>query len=436
MWTVIHWRLLLRLSCSVGLLATTPSIAAESTNYEVPSAGFVMAGGLSRSEGNNYSLRGLIQSAGASSASADYAIRGGLAESLESSTQAAVLGEHVFYNASAWDGYDPAANPGDDAAIAPDKTALLPGAIATFANYTSYVFGINGIMVDIDGLPGVPGPDDFRFKTGNNNLPETWSDAPAPRTVALRRGAGLGGSDRVTFVWEKNNLDGISDPNEAVAKQWIQVTILATENTGLADRHAFYFGNAVGEAGNRALDAKVDPADELLARANPRNVLNPAPLDSKFDYNRDKRVDPADELIARVNATSAINALRLFTIAAAGPSAQAAIAQPSVAGKSTLSAPSTDLPAGEASLSAPRAIDCALVRLIDARWVRITTPFAAGEYHRLEATSRPGSDSWSVVAREPRRSDDRLEWLVPFSDDAPQQFFRLLTTTDENGLAR
>ena len=49
-----------------------------------------------------------------------------------------------------------AASAADDQAIATDKTALLPGETATFANYTSYSLGINGIMVDVADLAGEP----------------------------------------------------------------------------------------------------------------------------------------------------------------------------------------------------------------------------------------------------------------------------------------
>ncbi len=63
------------------------------------------------------------------------------------------LGRHVFYNNSAFGGNDPATGPDDDAAVALDKQALLPGQTATFDNYTSYVLGINGIMIDLAGLP-------------------------------------------------------------------------------------------------------------------------------------------------------------------------------------------------------------------------------------------------------------------------------------------
>src|SRR5205085_4800466 len=63
---------------------------------------------------------------------------------------------HLFYNDSLFDGNDPGINAADDNAIAPDKTALLPGQAATFANYTSYTKGINGVMVDLPNLPATP----------------------------------------------------------------------------------------------------------------------------------------------------------------------------------------------------------------------------------------------------------------------------------------
>ena len=53
-----------------------------------------------------------------------------------------VDGRLVFYNHSTWDGNDVLANANDDNAIAPEKSALLPGGTATFANYTSYSRGL------------------------------------------------------------------------------------------------------------------------------------------------------------------------------------------------------------------------------------------------------------------------------------------------------
>ncbi|MBN2474999.1 MAG: lamin tail domain-containing protein [Pirellulales bacterium] len=227
-------------------------------------------------------------------------------------TAPAVVGRYVFYNQSAFDGYDGSANAADDSAIPSDKAALLPGQTATFANYTSYSRGINGLMVDIAGLPSgaVLGADDFLFRTGNNADLGTWTTAPTPSLIMVRPGAGLGGADRVTILW----------PNHVVRNQWLQVTVLAGAETGLSDDDVFYFGNAAGEAGNSTLDAKVNASDMLLARNNPRTFLNPAPIDFPCDYNRDARVDAADMLVARNNQTHFLNALRLITV----PSAKAA----------------------------------------------------------------------------------------------------------------
>jgi len=48
--------------------------------------------------------------------------------------------------------------------LPPHKQALLPDGTASFANYTSYNNGINGLMVDIVGA--LPTAFDFSFKTG------------------------------------------------------------------------------------------------------------------------------------------------------------------------------------------------------------------------------------------------------------------------------
>ncbi|MBN2474882.1 MAG: lamin tail domain-containing protein [Pirellulales bacterium] len=227
-----------------------------------------------------------------------------------------VVGRHVFYNNSIFDGYNPVANAQDNAAVAPDKKALLPGETATFANYTSYVRGINGVMVDMVGLPdgALLGADDFQFRAGNSNDPEAWSAAPQPTVVSVRPGDGVSGSDRVTLIW----------PDYVLTGRWLQVTVLPGPTTGLAEADVFYFGNAVGEAGNSTVDAKVNASDMLLARNNPRSFLSPAPIDFAFDFNRDARVNATDTLLARNNQTHFLNALRLIT----APLAQGAKAGP------------------------------------------------------------------------------------------------------------
>ncbi len=98
-----------------------------------------------------------------------------------------VVGRHLFYNNSVFDGIDAAIGPADDAAIAPDKAAYLPGTgTSTFASISSYVRGINGIMVDIAAPTGSLTASDFTFKIGTSTSPETWANAPAPSQVVVR----------------------------------------------------------------------------------------------------------------------------------------------------------------------------------------------------------------------------------------------------------
>jgi parallel beta-helix repeat protein len=388
-----------------------------------------------------------------------------------------VSGRHVFYNDSDFDGNDGAANAADDGAIAPDKTALLPGETAAFANYTSYSRGINGIMVDIESLPGTPTAADFTFRVGNPDHPAgtvldanfdsgtdsfayaddtfrntnnpyyatgyrissgghsggalkvrvgnidgvditdglsggwsrtftlsetaetslslwynltqadeyesyefaealvsvdgqlfgtdghdylaqlvgggatgwqqaeldlgmllagehtliigaynnqkthddefteiliddvkveidvdpsgTWTAAPAPTSVTVRPGEGEEDSGRVTILWADN----------AIEKEWLQVTVLATANTGLEESDLFYFGNAIGESGNSTSDAFVNTIDELGAHNNPTDS---AELDNVHDYDRDGLVNSTDELLASGNTTDSTTALRLM----------------------------------------------------------------------------------------------------------------------------
>ena len=132
---------------------------------------------------------------------------------------AVVAGRYLFYNQSTYDGGSAAINASDDGAIATDKTAYLPtGALATFANVSSYSRGINGIMIDLAGAGshGSISANDFTFKVGNNNSPGAWTLAPVPATVSVRAGAGLSGSDRVEITWANN----------AIRNQWLEVQVL------------------------------------------------------------------------------------------------------------------------------------------------------------------------------------------------------------------
>ena len=219
------------------------------------------------------------------------------------STGAAVIGRHLFYNNSAFDGADPAANAADDGAIAGDKQALLPYRAASFANYSSYSKGINGVMVDVLGLPGNVqlAPGDFVFRAGNTATPANWALAPEP-TVTTRATPGAPGSSRVSLVW----------PDGAIAKRWLQVTVKSDMRTGLTAPDTFYFGNAVGESGNGTGDTFVNGTDFAGARDNQRGSQNPAPITWRWDYNRDGLVNGTDLAIARDNAAGSSTSLLLL----------------------------------------------------------------------------------------------------------------------------
>jgi hypothetical protein len=221
--------------------------------------------------------------------------------------EAEVIGRYVFYNNSAWDGASAGIDARDDDAIAADKTALRPGQTAAFANYTSYRRGMNGVMLDVSNLAGVPGPATlwqyFEFKVGNFSDPSIWATAPAPNAVAVRPGAGQGGSDRVVLTW----ADG------AIKNQWLQVKVLANAATGLLAPDIFYFGNAVGEAGNSPLNAMVDAADELAVRTH-KTGFAPAAIIDPYDFDRDRRVNANDEIISRRNHTSVGSSLKLIDL--------------------------------------------------------------------------------------------------------------------------
>jgi ELWxxDGT repeat protein len=209
---------------------------------------------------------------------------------------ATVVGRHVFYNNSAFDGRNPAANPADDRAIATDKSALLPGQTPSFVNLTGYTRGLNGVMLDVAGLPpdAVLTAEDFTFRTGRTADPATFAAGPAPLSVTVRRGAGLGGSDRVTLVWSDHHhgRNKRSEASQAVANGWLEVTLKANANTGLAAPDVFYFGNLAGETGDRPQEmAVVTAADVVRTR---QNFTRSADVTSPFDHDGDGSVNGAD----------------------------------------------------------------------------------------------------------------------------------------------
>ncbi len=227
-----------------------------------------------------------------------------------------IRGRFAFYNNTAWDMNSALASADDDSAVATDVMPLLPGGTAGVANYTAYEHGLTGVMVDILGLGGTPTAADFEFKTGNDSNPSAWTAPPAPVQVTKRDGVGVDGADRISIIWSDNNLDTTVDANEAVAGQWLEVTVKANGNTGLATPDVFYFGNAPGEVGdNPGTDANVVITDIFTVFGNQAanvDILN------DFDHNRDKAVNITDLFISFNNQVSGSSALQMINLSGGG----------------------------------------------------------------------------------------------------------------------
>jgi rhamnogalacturonan endolyase len=265
-----------------SLTGTPPAPVAYSVNGNhaaaTTTATFTRAG--------TYNFLVTIRDSGAMTATSSVAV----------TVQSAIAGRSVFYGGSAFDG---ATHVG---AIAPDKTALLPGQTAAYGNYTNYSRGLNGVIVDIQRAGGNLTAEDFEFRVGNDNVPSNWAAAPAPISVVNRAGAGASGSARVEITWADN----------AIVNQWLEVRVKGGigSTSGLAADDVFYFGNTPGEMGNSAAAARVDAVDQLAIRfaATPA-----AGLTHWADLNRDGLIDAQDEAVARGNTTYFMNELRLIT---------------------------------------------------------------------------------------------------------------------------
>jgi len=250
-----------------------------------------------------------------------------------------VVARHVFYNGSAFDGRNGAANGADDGAIATDKVALLPGQTATFANYTSYSKGINGVMIDVAGLLADMQAADFVLTVGTSDDVASWGAAPVPASISRRPGAGLNGSDRVTLTW----ADG------AIRGKWLRVQVLPGDRTGIGTGDVFYFGNLVGETGNSTSSASVTPVD--LGRVRAAMSPLPAALASAYDFNRDGRVNVLDLSLARTAMKNgSLPLLSAPTVASVAGGTTSSSSSQSVFGTAPISGTSAGTAGGASSL--------------------------------------------------------------------------------------
>jgi hypothetical protein len=213
---------------------------------------------------------------------------------------ATIAGRYLFYNQSYYDGnkvgIDPApiagANNDDADAIDTSKTALLPGGgAATFANYTGYNKGINGLIYDIKDVPAGKTITVADFEFVNQGKAGTASVVVTSATLVTQANTPTVGTTRCIITF----------PNGSVTNCWLKVTVKAT--VGLATADISYWGNVVGEAGVGNVPSSnllVNSNDEVMARPPYiHNALNRALVDDTSDYNKDSLVNSNDEVLCR-----------------------------------------------------------------------------------------------------------------------------------------
>jgi hypothetical protein len=212
--------------------------------------------------------------------------------------------------------YNNATGASASSSLATDKVPLLPGQSSTFANYTNYSRGLNGVVVDIAGLPATTTVPQFlaslQLSQWNGIAAGGFAALPgaAIPSVTLQPGLGAGGATRVRITFPDNTLQNT----------WLKVEVVANANTGITANDVFYFGNVIGEfnTGNTATRYRVNSQDTSAVRNNQATGTNAAGVTNIYDVNRDGRVNSQDTSIVRNNQqTSGIVAP--ITVPASGP---------------------------------------------------------------------------------------------------------------------
>jgi hypothetical protein len=260
---------------------------------------------------------------------------------------ATVKNSYVFYYHSSFDNGDTSPSSEDQNAVATNKSPLLPGGTATFANVSSYLDGINGILIDFANLPaGVTfSASDFQLNVGNNSTPSSWAAGPAPSAVATW--TGTDGDTFADIVW----------PNGAIRDQWLQVTVLADADTHLASNDVFYFGSLVAATGASVTSTingsllQVTSADVEQTELN-LSEQSTVPITNLYDFGRTGQVTSTDVEYAELNLTEQ-SGLQLINL---GSSGTAVAAAPSKAG-STQAAAAAASPPTPATASSDSGID-------------------------------------------------------------------------------
>ncbi len=215
---------------------------------------------------------------------------------------AAVVGSHIFYRGSSFD-----TTPDSQQAIDTSKVPLINGK-ATRANVSNYDRGLNGVIVDIAGAnASAIGLFDFEISTGNTNTTSSWTILPSTAFVTVNPlvvlPSPLGpGIVRVKFNFVDN----------AIARSWLQIRVLANARTGLTTSNTFLFGSAPGDVYIDPVAQRVNAFDSNAIRTAISS--RPVGIIRIEDINKDGLVS-ANDLRSALNLVAAARGLRWITLA-------------------------------------------------------------------------------------------------------------------------
>ncbi len=224
--------------------------------------------------------------------------------------QALVAGRGVFYHNAPNANFSSAGLA--NSAIDPTKSALLPGQTASFANYTNYAKGLNGIALDVNHLRSEQlSSANFQFEGWNGITPEGFVPTTVtPTAIEVLAVDSL--TSRIKLTFPDFNA---ANPSASLQNTWLRVTVLANPETGLFANDVFYFGNAIADVnvGNigTPTTVRVNASDTAAVRFNQSPGINSVGLSNIYDINKDARVNATDTAIVRLNQSPAL--IRMFT---------------------------------------------------------------------------------------------------------------------------
>lgn len=236
---------------------------------------------------------------------ADGSTRGFVAD-LSKNTQ--IDARRVFYNNCFYDGNNVGINAGtgsktDSDAIDTTKSPLMiGGGASTFANWTGYNKGLNGLIYDISDPEVDPVASDFVFEdAGRFATGATLVNPSAVGMIVLQ--ASSPRKVRMVFTFADGSLKNT----------WLKVTI--GTGFGLPASETHFWGNAAGDTGTGNVSPNVltNASDELAARSNPTTAINRSPVTDRYDINKTSLVDGSDQLWIRSNPTTSLTCLKFVT---------------------------------------------------------------------------------------------------------------------------